>query len=295
MAKNPDPVRFTDSTGHNRDAYRWMPADPPRASIIIVHGMGEHIMRYQHVAAALTDAGYAVYGYDLRGHGTNITAGDIPGQIGTDGWTALVADIGAFTRLVRHTHPGLKLGVLAHSMGSFAVQQSLPADSHLFDAIALFGTAAVDLLVSLFGLDLDAPIEFSPAPFNAAFQPVRTTYDWLTRDSAVVDAYIADPLCGLGIDAGANRAQFDGAARLAQPDALNTVAGDLPVYLATGEMDPVNAGLALFIPLVDRFRDAGLRDVTSTVYPGARHELLNETNRVDVIGNLISWLTDRLG
>ncbi len=285
-----DRFDFTDSTGVTLSAHRWRPSAAPRAAIELIHGMGEHLLRYRHLAEALTDAGFVVYGYDQRGHGATIGDGE-PGHLGTDGWPALVRDIDEFARHITEREPGLPLGLVAHSMGSFASQQVLLSENPPFDAVALSGTAALDLLEP--ALDLDAPLDL--AMFNAPFQPARTDYDWLTRDDDVVDAYIADPLCGFGLDPEAARAMFVGARGVAAQDALDHLRKDLPIYLAVGDRDPVNAGLALFEPLVERFRSAGLSDVTVEVYPEARHEIFNETNRAGVIDDLITWLTTSLG
>jgi alpha-beta hydrolase superfamily lysophospholipase len=171
-------------------------------------------------------------------------------------------------------------------MGSFAAQQYLLDHSADVDGVVLTGTAAIDVLEPM--LDLDQPLDL--AMFNAPFQPARTDYDWLSRDEAIVDAYTTDPFCGFGIDVEAAKQMFVGARRIADPDAVSAMAADLPVYIAVGEADPVNGGLALLTPLTDRYAAAGLTDVTVRTYPGARHEILNETNRDDVIGELISWI-----
>jgi alpha-beta hydrolase superfamily lysophospholipase len=174
-------------------------------------------------------------------------------------------------------------------MGSFAVQQYLPANSAQLAGVVLTGTAALDLLEP--ALDLDAPLDL--AMFNAPFVPARTDFDWLSRDPERVDAYVADPFTGFGLDVDGTKGLFAGARVLAEPDALADVRADLPVYIAVGEMDPVNAGLALVQPLVDRYVGAGLTDVELKVYPGARHELTNETNRGEFAADLIRWLEDR--
>src|SRR5918998_1936939 len=136
---------FTDEAGVELAAHRWDPAGPAVAAVQVLHGMGEHVLRYQHVVDALTEAGFVVYGYDQRGHGQSIGAGT-PGEIGETGWARLVQDIGEFGRLVRERETGLRLGLLAHSMGSFAAQQLLLSDSTTYDAVALTGTASLDLL-----------------------------------------------------------------------------------------------------------------------------------------------------
>ena len=278
-------LSYKSADGTKIAAYKWEPDGPPRAAVQLTHGMGEHALRYEHVAQALNDAGFVVYAQDHRGHGATGDPADY-GNLGAGGWTALVEDIGLLSEKIRADHPGLPLILFGHSMGSFAVQQYLLDHSADADAVVLTGTAAIDLLEP--ALDLDAPMDLTA--FNAPFQPPRTDYDWLSRDEATVDAYVADPLCGFGIDPRSTREMFEGARALADPGQLANIRPDLPVYIAAGEQDPVNGGLALLLPLEDRLKQAGLTDVTVVIYPGARHEILNETNRAEVIGALISWL-----
>jgi alpha-beta hydrolase superfamily lysophospholipase len=279
---------YPSSDGLQIASYRWDPPDPPVAAVQLTHGMGEHSRRYEELAQALTSRGLVVYGQDHRGHGATASP-DALGDLGPDGWPALVADIGLLTDVIHAEHPGLPVILLAHSMGSFAAQQYLLDHSADVDGAILTGTAAIDLLEP--ALDLDQPLDL--AMFNAPFQPSRTDFDWLTRDEAIVDAYVADPRCGFGIDARAAKAMFLAARRLADPDQVAAMRPDLPVYIAAGESDPVNGGLAVLHPLVDRYRSAGLSDVTLRTYPGARHEILNETNRAQVVRDLTDWL-DRI-
>ncbi|SIS19408.1 alpha/beta fold hydrolase [Williamsia sterculiae] len=284
-----DTFEFTDSTGTTLAAYRWDPSAAARAAVQIVHGMGEHVLRYEHVAAALNDAGFVVYGYDQRAHGASTGSAEL-GAVGGDGWRHLVDDISEFARFIRQNHPGLRNGLFAHSMGSFAAQQALLDHSADFDAVALSGTASIDILEPV--LDLSGPLDL--AMFNAPFQPPRTDFDWLSRDEAQVDAYVDDPLTGFGIDPDGAREMFVGARALADPERVAGIRHDLPIYLAVGESDPVNGALALFNPLVERLRSAGVEDLTTRVYPEARHEIVNELNRDEVIGELITWFGERL-
>jgi alpha-beta hydrolase superfamily lysophospholipase len=277
--------RYPSSDGAQITAYRWVPADEPRAVIQLTHGMGEHAQRYDHVARTLNDAGFAVYAQDHRGHGANADPETL-GDMGPGSWPALVDDIGLLSAHIRAEHPGLPLILLGHSMGSFAVQQYLLDHSADVDGAVLTGTAAIDVLEP--ALDLDQPLDL--AIFNAAFQPARTDYDWLSRDETIVDAYVADPYCGFGIDPASAKLMFLGARRVADPAQVAAMTPGLPLYIAVGEADPVNGGLALLTPLTDRYAAAGLTDVTVRTYPGARHEVLNETNRDQIIGELISWI-----
>ncbi len=275
---------YPSADGTQITAYRWEPEGTPRAAIQITHGMGEHAPRYDHVAQDLTKAGYLVYAQDQRGHGATAGDGEL-GDLGDAGWPGLVDDIGLLSARIRAERPGLPLILLGHSMGSFAVQQYLLDHSEDVDGVVLTGTALIDLLEP--ALDLDQPLDLTM--FNAPFQPARTDYDWLSRDEAVVDAYVADPRCGFGIDTLSAKQMFAGARRLADPAQVAALRSSLPVYIAVGEADPVNGGLTVLHPLVDRLRDAGLTDITVATYPNARHEILNETNSAEVIGSLVEW------
>ncbi len=180
--------------------------------------------------------------------------------------------------------------LIGHSMGSFAVQQYLLDHSADVQAAVLTGTAAIDLLEP--ALDLDAPIDLSM--FNAPFAPARTDYDWLSRDEEQVDRYVEDPYCGFGLDLEGGRQMFVSAREVADGSRLEGMRKDLPVYIAVGEHDPVNGELALVRALVDRYQRAGLSDVTLRTYPGARHEVFNETNRAEVVADLLTWLSEKM-
>ncbi|MYR06961.1 alpha/beta fold hydrolase [Gordonia sp. SID5947] len=269
---------------------RWTPEGDVRAAVVLVHGMGEHSQRYTETAASLVDAGFVVYAYDHRGHGGSVLSGREPGDLGPDGWQRLVADIGVVVDVVHAECPASPLVLIAHSMGSFAAQQFLLDHSDRVDAVVLSGTAALDGLEP--ALDLDAEIDLSG--FNAPFEPSRTDYDWLTRDDAIVDAYVADALCGFGLDAASGKDMFVRARALTDPERVGGMASSLPILIAVGDLDPVNGGLALVDLLVAHYRAGGLTDVSVKVYPGARHEILNEINRDEVRRDLIEWIDGAL-
>ena len=289
MKTKPTRVDFP-SAGVTIAAYRWDPVGRPRAIAQITHGVGEYAMRYQPLAEALASRGYVVYAHDHRGHGASLTPGAGPGVIGEAGWAELVADIGRMGGQAREAHPALKLGLVAHSLGSFGTQQFLLDHSADVDAVVMSGTAVIDLLEP--AMDLDAPMDL--ALFNSAFQPQRTDFDWLSRDEHQVDLYLADPLCGFGLDVAGTKAMFAAARQLADPRRVETMRDDLPVYITVGDLDPVNGGLALVDALVGRYRKAGLTDITVKAYEGARHEVFNETNRDEVIDDVLAWLGSKL-
>lgn len=263
------------------------PDGAPRGVVQLTRGVGEHLRRYDHLAQTLAAAGFLVHGHDSRGHGATIAPGAEPGEIGADGWRRTVEDLGVFVDRARDEIPGLPLVLFGHSIGSFATQQFLLDHSDRIDAVALSGTGAVDLLEPAF--DLDAGLDLSA--YNAPFEPGRTGYEWLSRDEAQVDLYVADPLCGFGYDVeGRLKAVFEGARAAADPDRLAGIRSDLPIFITVGDADPVNGQLALLHALVERYRAAGVTDVEWHACPGARHEVLNETNRDEVEADLLQWL-----
>src|SRR6516165_81157 len=224
------PTRFTYQAKDGAEivGYRWDPADKPRGTVQLTHGMGEHVQRYDALASALTGRGLVAYGQDHRGHGATARSADELGQLGPDGWTQLVDDIDLLVSRIHDEQPGLPLVLLAHSMGSFAVQQYLLDHSDRVDAVVLTGTTALDQLEP--ALDLDKPIDI--AVFNAAFEPARTEFDWLSRDEAIVDTYIAEARYGFGIDTDATKDMVAAAERSADPWQAASIRPDLPLYIA---------------------------------------------------------------
>jgi alpha-beta hydrolase superfamily lysophospholipase len=287
MTSTESPVRFTFTgrDGTAITAYRWEPADAPRAVVQLTHGMGEHLLRYDHLATTLAAAGFLVQGQDHRGHGATAGSADALGQLGAHGWHGLVDDIDVLVERSHQRLADVPVVLLGHSMGSFAAQQYMLDHSGRIAGLVLSGTAAIDLMEA--GLDLDRPIDLSA--FNAPFVN-RTGYEWLSRDDAQVDAYVADPRCGFGLDVEGGKAMFTRARDVADPNRLAGIRKDLPVHIMVGDRDPVNGQLALVDVLVERLRAAGLTDVTLTVWPDARHEIFNETNRDEVEADLLAWL-----
>jgi alpha-beta hydrolase superfamily lysophospholipase len=287
MTSTESPVRFT-FTGRDGTvitAYRWEPTGAPRGVVQLTHGMGEHLLRYDHLATTLVAAGFLVQGQDHRGHGATARSTDALGQLGVDGWNGLVDDIDVLVERSHQRMADVPVVLLGHSMGSFAAQQYMLDHSGRIAGLVLSGTAAIDLMEP--GLDLDRPIDLSA--FNAPF-PNRTGYEWLSRDDAQVDAYVADPRCGFGLDVEGGKAMFARAREVADPHRLAGIRKDLPVHVMVGDRDPVNGQLALVNVLVERLQVAGLTDVTLTIWPDARHEIFNETNRDEVEADLLAWL-----
>ncbi len=260
--------------------YAW-DVDEPRAVVQVAHGLAEHSARYDRFARALNDAGYAVRATDHRGHGASIAG--TPGDFGAAGFAGLIADVAAYGASLRDDVP---LFLFAHSMGSFAAQSVLLTHSQQYAGVVLSGSTALDLLAAgLAQAEEPAGLE----TFNAGFED-RTGYEWLSRDEAEVDRYVADPLCGFDLPDATVPALFGAAGTLADPTSLASIRPDLPLLVASGTDDPLAGGGQLVEVLAQRYRDAGLVDVTVRLYDGARHEILNETNRDQVTADVVAWL-----
>ncbi len=257
-----------------------------RGVVQIAHGMGEHIGRYVGTIDVLVSAGLTVYGKDHRGHGRTAPSAAHFGDFGEGGFDLLVEDMVRLSRIAREQHPGLPFILIGHSMGSFAAQQYVLDHSREIDGLVLSGSGALDSLAR--------PANSAPTGanfLNAPFEPARTPFDRLSRDPAVPDAFIDDPLCFAELQP-ASLASFLGArSRLSDPLTLRTIRPDLPIYLFSGSDDPVGQQLAGVRISTERYHRAGIDNVTDDFYPGGRHEMLNEINREDVQTRLVGWIS----
>lgn len=286
---------------------QWMPDIPPRAVVMLSHGMAEHGGRYARLAQALCAAGLGVYALDQRGHGRTAEAGTVGLYAETDGWNKVVGDLASLNQHIGQQHPGLPIILLGHSMGSYISQAYLlhhSASLHgailsgsNFQPMALYRAAQIIARIERARQGLrgrSALIDFlSFGSFNKAFKPNRTAFDWLSRDPVEVDNYINDPLCGfrctnqLWIDLLGGLQQISKVSNLAQIDP------GLPILVMGGDCDPVSEGKRLK-NLAHALREAGCQDVQLTLYPQARHEVFNETNRDEVTADLLAWLDQAL-
>jgi alpha-beta hydrolase superfamily lysophospholipase len=179
--------------------------------------------------------------------------------------------------------------MLGHSMGSTAAQQYIIEHSLDIVGVVLSGSVATDLLA------MNSTPDGDLTAFNKAFEPARTPFDWLSRDTGAVDAYVADPLCGFQLKPASMMSLVMSAPRLADPKELVRIRKDLPIYLFAGDADPVNHKLEWLKPVAARYRAAAITNVSERYYPDARHEVMNETNREEVIGDLLAWLKLTIG
>jgi alpha-beta hydrolase superfamily lysophospholipase len=296
---------FPTSDGTRLHLYVWRPDTPPvRGVVQIAHGMGEHAGRYEWVANALCDAGYAVYANDHRGHGRTAAGPDALGELGKDGWNRCVQDQREINDRIAVDYPGVPRVLLGHSMGALLAHQYLCQHGATLAGVVLSGTPAGSR-VALWLPGLIARVERRRVgraaqsavmawllfgQLNREFEPGRTEFDWLSRDPKEVDRYIADPHCGFVLHVQSLIDMFRGVGWAARPANLARIPKDLPAYIFSGDRDPVHQRLTGLWILLDRYQNAGLRNVTHRFYPDGRHEMFNEINRGEVVEDLLRWL-----
>lgn len=297
---NTDGFRLKADDGVEVYVHRWLPDSAPRAVFQIAHGLAEHAARYGRLAQALTAQGFAVYANDHRGHGQTAPSGGHGFFAERDGWRKCVGDLWTLNRRIATDHPGLPIILLGHSMGSFMAQDFVADHSDAIAGLVLSGSNGPPPAIAGIGRII-ARIErlrqgargksallqaMMFGEFNKPFKPARTEFDWLSRDPAEVDAYVADPSCGFEFSNQLAVDLLDALGALLKPERLARIRKDLPVYIFSGSDDPVGANLPA---LAEAYREAGLTKVEMRIYPGARHETLNETNRDEVTADLAAW------
>jgi alpha-beta hydrolase superfamily lysophospholipase len=279
--------RFRSKDGLQIACYRWQSHGPARGVFQIAHGMGEHSGRYADLIAALQHAGLVVYAQDHRGHGRTAGSKEQLGDFGQGGFDLLVDDMVQLTGIARDEYPGIPFILFGHSMGSFASQQYVLDHSDSIDGLVLSGSGILDGVAKL-----AVAARFSKSNFlNDRFEPARTPFDWLSRDPRVADAFMNDPLFFATLQPASAASFLAASSRLANPEAISKIRRDLPIYLFSGSEDPVGQQLEGVRTLIDRYREAGLRDISHNFYEGGRHEMLNELNREEVRAKLLAWLS----
>ena len=295
----------------------WTPVAPdgapvvPRAIVQIVHGMCEHMGRYDEFARFLAGNGFAVCGEDHIGHGESASGPDEFGHMPPrEGKDILIADVCSLRRIVRQRlGEGLPNFLFGHSMGSFIVRSFLtrPCACDLSGAI-LCGTGQQPRLLSAAGNLLARAIGRVAGPrrrsafidgmgagaYGKHIPDARTPFDWLSTDPAVVDAYLADERCGFMFTVGGYAALTDLTGEIADPARVARVPRDLPLLFVAGEQDPVGGNGKGVRAAVRALRDAGVERVDEILYPGMRHEILNEPGRAPVMSDILAWLEARL-
>lgn len=276
---------FTDAQGVEITIFEW-PVAEPKAVVQLVHGLGEHSRRYDHVAAALNRAGFSVYSDDHRGHGVTgqnmIKAGITAklGPLGPGGMTATMAEVHQLTELIRSENASAPIILFGHSLGAMMSQRLINRHPGEYFAAILSGSTL--LLPGVVPSD----------GFNKRWEntPGGSTKEWLSSDERVGHAFMNDPLC-FAESAAKAFGLVNASKILGLPS--KKIPSDMPILIFAGSEDPLGAERGNKM-LLDAYRRAGVHDVSLVVYEGMRHETLNEKESEGVIDDVIAWINQSL-
>lgn len=293
-------LKMSDGT----DLYiRIWESENPKATVQLVHGMAEHAGRYERFAQVLNNSGYTVIANDHRGHGETgkreQSLGDFPSK---GGWSRVVKDLEEVRDFLEKECKSDAVYLIGHSMGSFLSRSLIAEAGERYRGVILSGTAGDPGVMGRLGQGLAAILmpfvakkpnklmdRLSFGSYNRAFEPNRTAFDWLSRDTKEVDQYIQDPLCGFVCTTRFYRDLLGGLLTVNSKGSIERIPKKLPICLMSGEQDPVGEFGKGIQALADKYREEKL-PVSMQLFPGARHEILNEINRDEVMDAMIDWM-----
>jgi len=293
--------RLRAADNHEIHVQTWEPGGEVSVVIQVLHGLGEHSDRYARFAATAVQRGFAVCVHDHRGHGD---ASPHPGYFAaSEGWHAVVGDARLVNRFVDETYAGRPIVLLGHSMGSFIAQSyAMNYGSELAGLVlsgSTFSSRPALLLAYILarfeawrvGRHLHSPLldKLGFGSQNKPFEPARTEFDWLSRDEAEVDKYIADPLCGGPYTAGLWVDFLGGLIEITSDNALQRIPAGLPLLITGGELDPIGGDKGMG-KLLQHYAQTGHQRLKARIYPEGRHEMLNETNRAEATSDWLDWI-----
>lgn len=286
-----------------------VPDAEPRAIVQIIHGIAEYIDRYDEFMSFLADNGIIAVGTDHLGHGKSIESDEQTGFFAYDnGWDYVVRDEEVLRLAMHENYPELPIIVFGHSMGSFMARTLLIRYPDAFNAAIISGTgnqgaALVNggLIMGNLVTGLKGAHHYSKflnnlafGSYNKIYDNPKTEYDWLSRDEANVQKYIDDPLCGFIPSCSLFRDMMTGVKFITNKKNLTAMNKDMPVYFMSGDMDPVGECGKGVQKAYNNFLEAGMKDVSIKLYPGGRHEMLNEINKDEVYTDILAWLDSKI-
>lgn len=281
----------------------------PVAVLQITHGVAEYIARYDEFARFLVGQGFIVVGHDHLGHGKSLGENGTPIFFAEkDGWWKAVDDVYSLHRLVKEQYPDIPCFLLGHSMGSFIARSFLIRYAGAVDGAIIMGTGWQSPLIITGGAALaaifcrrlgcratsDLVTSLAFGSYNRAFAPNRTDSDWISATEESVDRYVADPMCGQAVTVGLFRDMSRGLHFNQNAANLRRMDQRTPILFVAGGDDPVGAMGKGVERSAEAFRDAGVQQVETLLFPGLRHEILNEACRGEVYDALLQWLRKQM-
>ena len=299
---------FQSSIGRKIPYKEWKNEEAKEYNGVVqlVHGMQEHIDRYRDFANFLTKNGYIVVGHSHLGHGDSVENQEEYGYFAEkDGWWKLVEDVHILQNKIQKKYPNLPYIIMGHSMGSLVVRTYLTKYQDNITKAILCGTSGqkhglivgqvlINIIKSSKGDHYRSPLveKLITGSFNDAFKPSRTKADWISRDMQQVDKYLEDKKCGFNFTLQAYKDLLSGTQYLSKQRNENKTL-KIPILLISGTKDPVGANGKGVIRVYRMLKKAGLDDVTLKFFDEARHELLNETNQLEVYQFVLGWIEQR--
>ena len=286
-------------------AIEWIPEGEMKGVLQICHGMVEYINRYDEFAEFMAGHGYYVTGHDHLGHGKSIQTEEDLGYFNEiRGNQYVIGDIHKLRELTMKKHPGVPYYMLGHSMGSFLLREYLTMYGTGLAGAIIMGTGYQGALVLNAGQLVCKVIavfkgwkyrskfvdNLSFGSYNKKFEPAETTKDWITSDKERKKKYVDDPLCSYMFTLGAYYQMFEGMKVLTRKDSIARIQKELPILFVSGEDDPVGAFGKGVIKVYEKYKSAGIHNLSIHLYKGDRHEILNEVNRKDVYEDLRRWI-----
>lgn len=289
-------------------AVMWLPDEKPRAIVQIVHGMAEHVGRYEDFAKYLADKGFVVVAEDHLGHGKSVSDKGFGFFCSQDPATVVVRDVHRLKKLTQERFPGIPSFILGHSMGSFILRNYLFRYGKGIDGAIVMGTGMVPkpIVMSLkfissmgclFGHAAKPSDFINKLSFGGYLKRIenpRTVYDWLTKENSVVDEYIADPLSGFTFPCNGFYTLAELILRLYKKSNLEKMPVTLPVLFVSGKEDPVGDYGEAPMAVYKSFLEEGLSKTEIKLYENDRHEILNETDHDTVYKDIYNWIEDKI-
>jgi len=288
----------------------WYPENEVKAIFQISHGMAEHGERYEDFANYLCKKGFAVAVEDHIGHGKSVNSDDDLGYFGENmGWDSFVEDERALTEILKKDFADMPIVFFGHSMGSFVAREYIRryGNDERIKAAIFCGTSgknpASGIAIRLAGMiaklkgsnhrsEFINKIAFGS--YNSKIKDAATPFDWLTTDKNQVSKYNADKYCGFLFTAAGYKDLFSILHLVSQKQWYKDMTGNLPILLTAGEDDPVGAYGKGVKQVYNDLKQAGKNDITLKLYPGMRHEILNETKNTVVYEDIAAWSLSKI-